>query len=58
VAQDSQKAREVERSHFDRVTEVEQSEGHICKTLAPVLSRTNMRPKVGDGEQQAHGSTC
>jgi SAM-dependent methyltransferase len=48
VAQDSETRYEIERSHFDAVAEVEQSEGPIYKTLSPVLIDKHVVSKLGD----------
>ena len=41
---------EIERSHFDSVAEVEQSEGPIFETLSPVLIEKHIVPRLGDIE--------
>jgi ubiquinone/menaquinone biosynthesis C-methylase UbiE len=48
VTQDREQRYNIERSHFDTVAEVEQSEGPIYKTLSPVLIEKHIVSKLGD----------
>jgi SAM-dependent methyltransferase len=52
VAQDSEERYEIERSHFDTVAQLEQSEGPIYKTLSPVLIEKHVISRLGDLEGQ------
>jgi SAM-dependent methyltransferase len=48
VTHDREQRHEVERSHFDSVAHVEQSEGPIYATLSPVLIEKHVISRLGD----------
>ena len=48
MATDSEKRYEIERSHFNAVAEVEQSEWPVYRTLSPVLLEKHVVSRLGD----------